>query len=588
MLPGPAGELIPQSTPETSGTSITELAARMIESRGRTVVELLRYWATHKPTSPACALDDQVFTFAALEQRAHRLAAGAFALGIRPDDRVATLAPNRVEILELFYGLACAGAIQVPLNAYLKGAFLQHQITDSGARFLITDNDGWNTIQPLLSELPNLEVVILLDQMPSSDRHHRPQLVPYIALCEPDPAAFCPVTVSAHGTMSIVYTSGTTGLPKGCVLSHSYYCRSGRILAAAMELTDDDSLFGALPLFHAGGQLILLMTALHCGISAHLRSSFSASQFLTQAHKAKATVAVGVGAMGAALLASPPSPHDRNHRLRMMMVAPMGPDAQATFQKRFGIEPWTQIYGQTECMPITATAVSWPHRNPTSCGQPAADLHVALIDDDGNEVPDGDVGEICVRKDPAVMFDGYWQAGSTTADSATDPWHRSGDHGRRLANGELAFVDRKKDSLRRRGENISRVELELAINQHPHITESAVHSVPSDLAEDEIRACIVLMEGHTVDPSELFEYFTHHLPYFAIPRYVRIVETLPRNAVGRVMKHLLRDTPLDDATWDFEAFGLALNKNDRRRRPRTESAAPVIEDTRPVSHPSTD
>jgi crotonobetaine/carnitine-CoA ligase len=277
--------------------------------------------------------------------------------------------------------------------------------------------------------------------------------------------------------------------------------------------------------------------------------------------------------MGAALLAAEPGANDRDHGLRTMMVAPMSPTAQDAFRERFGIEPWTEVFGQTECIPVTITPLSSNARDAAGCGLAAPDLEIELLDleielldESEHPVQDGSTGEICLRPRHGrfAMFDGYWQDAAATLGALRGLWYHTGDYGRRLPSGALAFVDRKKDSLRRRGENVSSIELEAAINAHPDIVESAVHAVPSELAEDDIKACVVLRDGAEVDAERLFAYLKEHLPYYAVPRYVEVIEALPRNAVGRVMKHVLREREFTDATWDFEALGLVVARAERR------------------------
>lgn len=526
-----------------------------VSHKSRTAIgSMLRARAQERPDRVCCSLDGRSFTFAEMDARSDTIAAGLAALGVHKGDRVATLSTNRIELLEIFYGAAKAGAVQVPLNAYLKGEFLHHQLAQSRATVLITDESGRDAVDALRSKLPELRTIVMFDNAPGGV--HYSQLS---AAGDMPPS----VQVGPSDTMSIIYTSGTTGLPKGCIASHGYYCRSGDLLGSALEITDDDVLFAGLPLFHAGARLVTVALPLMFGIPTHLRSSFSASRYFAQAGACGATVMIAVGAMGAAMLASEPGPGDRSHRVSRIMVAPLSLAGQQQFRDRFGVEPWVDVFGQSECMPMMVTELSSPRRDPTGCGRPAPDLEIALFDDDGNRVEGEGAGEICVRPtERHAMFDGYFDRPAATLEAFQGLWYRSGDYGKRLPSGALAFVDRKKDALRRRGENVSSVELEAAINAHPDVVESAVHAMPSELGEDEIKVCIVA--ARPLDPTELFGFFTGNLPYFAIPRYVDIIADLPRNGVGRVMKHKLREAGNHAATWDFEALGLTVQRHQRR------------------------
>jgi crotonobetaine/carnitine-CoA ligase len=245
-------------------------------------------------------------------------------------------------------------------------------------------------------------------------------------------------------------------------------------------------------------------------------------------------------------------------------MIPFATEDQERFRERFGATVLSQLYGQTECGAITYARLS-ERRNLGSIGRPAPYLDVRLHDDDDLEVPTGEIGEIVVRSMvPNALYLGYWGKPEATVEAWRNLWHHTGDFGRADADGFITFVDRKKDALRRRGENVSSQELERSIAGHPKIVEAAVHAVPSPMTEDDIKACIVLVEGESITAEELFVFFKETLPYFAIPRYVELVAELPKNATLRVMKHLLRERGVTPETWDLEAMGLSVARDERR------------------------
>jgi crotonobetaine/carnitine-CoA ligase len=297
-----------------------------------------------------------------------------------------------------------------------------------------------------------------------------------------------------------------------------------------------------------------------------IEREFSARACIRRAREVGATLLVGSGAIGTALLSLPESRDDRDHPIETMMIVPLPEQVQNHLRDRYGCDVWTEGFGQTECTPISIAPRLSPRRDRGGCGLPAVDLDVALLDDDRRMVPAGDIGEICLRpRDPRAMFDGYLDDdGHTVLDPLEDGWYRTGDFARQRDSGQLMFVDRKKDALRRRGENVSSMELEAAIARHPAVAAVAVHAVPSNQTEDDIKACIVPVAGASLEAASLFEYLSARVPYFAVPRYVELLDSLPTNAVGRVMKHLLRNRPASDRTWDFEALGLVVPRADRR------------------------
>jgi carnitine-CoA ligase len=520
---------------------------------------LLRARAVELPDRPYVTVSGRGYTFAELNARSDAVAAALRLHGVHAGDRVALLTPNRPEVVELFFGLAKLGAIQVPLNAALKGEFLRYQLNQSQASVIVVDAEGTGALAPVAHELPDLRLCVLLDGDEGGAELGGLARTGYEEFGRAN-AAPPTVSVDPAGTMTIMYTSGTTGFPKGCLLSHGYYQRAARAVGRGVEATEHDVLFTTLPMFHAAAMFSSLIGGLVYAIPTVIDPAFSARNFMTRAAEVNATVAFAVGAMGNALLATPPSPADRAHRLRTMVIAPLSPQSQQEFRERFGIEPHAQMYGQTECMPITCTPVSGA-RDPAGCGAPVSDLELALLDDDDRGVAPGEVGEIAIRpKDRFVMFDGYWNQPEATLEAFRDLWYHTGDYGRLLPSGQLEFIDRKKDALRRRGENISSMQLETAIRSHPKVVDVAVHAVASALTEDDVKACVVLAEGAAITPEELFAFFCEQVPSYAIPRYVEFLDDLPRTAVGRIMKYKLRERPLDERVWDFERLGLRINE----------------------------
>jgi crotonobetaine/carnitine-CoA ligase len=357
------------------------------------------------------------------------------------------------------------------------------------------------------------------------------------------------------------------------MMSHGYYLAIPKPYFDNGWYGADDTILTPFPLFHTSGQGITLMAGLTEGAALCFEPEFHAGSFIARAKEIGATVLWGVGAMGMAVLAQPPGPEDRDHDVRLAMWVPMAPPMQAAFEERFGIPVISEGYGQTECTPVTMNHLTGERRRETA-GRPTGAYDVRLVDDQDREVAPGTVGEIVVRpREPDVMFAGYWNQPEVTLGCFRNLWHHTGDYGRADADGFITFVDRKKDALRRRGENVSSMELEAALLRHPSVERAAVHAVPSELTEDDIKACLTLRAGARLTPAEIFDFARDTLPYFAIPRYVEICDELPLNAMGRVMKHVLRARGVTEATWDLEALGFSVARSDRRAsRPRGDSA----------------
>jgi len=495
-------------------------------------------------------------TFAQLDERTDRLAAGLAALGVGRGAMVATILPNRIETVEILLAVAKLGAVQVPLNYWLKGEFLQYQLADCGASVLIADGPGYAAAKDLLTASGITRCVAVDDPPPGGLAY--PDLLAERGRFEP---------VSGPGDLlSIMYTSGTTAAAKGCMLSTGYYVSVGRAYGLREWCLPGERMFTGFPMFHTSGQLVAFMTALVNGASISIAPEFHASTFIADAAADGATMLVGVGVMGNLLLAQPPSPADKAHPFRLAVWVPMAEAEQRRFEERFGTPVMSEGYGQTEAVPITVSAPHGPRARGTS-GLVSPLLEVAIVDGADNELPLGEAGEIVVRpRVPNAMYSGYWRKPDATATAWSNLWHHTGDFGRMDADGFVTFVDRKKDVLRRRGENVSALALENVLRQHPAIADAAVSPVPGPFGDDDIKASLVLADGAVLEPAGFYEFIRDKVAYFAVPRYIDIRTALPVNALSRVMKHVLRDEGVTDQMWDLERLGLVSAGKNRGKK----------------------
>lgn len=521
-----------------------------MDSAPSSVGAMLARRAELTPTEVVVRCAGETLTAAELDERATQVARGLLSMGLNPGDRVAVLLPNTLEFVELIFACSRAGLVQVPLNAYLKGDFLRHQLADSGAALLVTDADGEALATPLM-EVTGVRQIVRIDR-------------DYQALRQPAGDIALPA-VGPTDLAVLMYTSGTTGMPKACMLSHAYQLTIARAYHKAGWVSDGERVFTALPLYHAGGQLAALITAIYAGGRITFPARFSASNFMADAAADGATLVFGVMAMASAILAADPANDPAPGAVDKAIWIPLDAAGQQSFAERFGCRVTAEGYGQSEATAICLNPFETKEHRPGTLGRPTDIVEVLVVDDEDVEVAEGEIGEIVVRpRVPGAIFSGYWNNPQATLTAFRNLWYHTGDYGRRLPDGSLVFVDRKKDAVRRRGENVSSIELERAILAHPAVAEVAVHAVASELGEDDIKACLVV----TAEPpelGELFAFFRDNLPYFAVPRYIEFLDSLPKNGMGRVLKHKLRANGVSGATIDLQARGFTVSTQERRR-----------------------
>jgi crotonobetaine/carnitine-CoA ligase len=496
-----------------------------------------------------------------MDEEATRVAHALAALGVGHGDRVATLLDNRAEQVVSFFAALKLGAIQVPINTAYKGAFLEHQLVDSGAKVFVFQGDyasrAVEVVGPHTPDLRHCVVVDPADAVLDALPVHGWDEVVARASDAPMPTA----GVRPADLACFIYTAGTTGPSKGCMLSHNYVASLADQIARAWQRRADDIVLTPLPLFHFNAISVCVVGTLLAGGSAAIERRFSVSNFWPEVKRTGATMVSMLGSLAILIANAPDHPDEKGHRLRLCAAAPMPPDVDRVWRERFGCTTFSGGYGLTEASLVCMLDAGEPNK-PGAMGKP--NLHefdVMLVDDDDNEVAVGEVGEIvCRPKGPNLMFAGYWNRPDATVEATRNLWFHTGDLGRLDEDGYAYFVDRKKDALRRRGENISSFEMEKVLYAHPAIRDAAVHAVPSPVGEDDVKVTAVLQEGATLTEEELCRWVADRVPYFAIPRFVEFRDDLPRNPVGRVLKYELRAEGVTAATWDREAAGVEFDR----------------------------
>jgi crotonobetaine/carnitine-CoA ligase len=367
---------------------------------------------------------------------------------------------------------------------------------------------------------------------------------------------------------TFIYTGGTTGPSKGCMLSHNYHGALTRQIGICWKRTADDVLWTPLPIFHFNAITTAILGPLVWGGRAAIYRRFSVTHFWPEMNRVGATITSTLGTM-AYLLAHDvdrpemPRSGDRlaNTTLRLIGAAPMPTEVDDVIRSRFGVTTFSGAYGVTE-----ASLISWQppgvENKPNAAGVINDEyFDVRIFDDDDTELPRGTDGEIVIRpKRPHTMFEGYWGRPEATVETSRNWWYHTGDIGRVDDEDYLYFVDRKADYLRRRGENISSFEVERVLMGHGALADVAVHAVPSELTEDDLKVTATIAEGQAVTEEALFRWCIDQLPYFALPRYIEFRDQLPRSPVGRVLKRELRDEGITATTWDAEASGITYDR----------------------------
>jgi crotonobetaine/carnitine-CoA ligase len=499
-------------------------------------------------------------------------------LGISRGDRVAVFCGNRPEFLEIVLGCGWLGAIAVPVNTACRTPQLLYYLKDSQARLLVIE-------EPLLSELPGadspglaLEAVCVIGRAPGdtaseqaesaslNDAVHSHELSGNIRGWRSVP--FSPMVRGAgEGTglperspgpadpWLILYTSGTTGPSKGVLCPHAQLYAWGINAATMLGIRSGDILGTTLPLFHINA-LSCFTQALVADATLALEPRFSVSNFWTAMIRQQATVGYVLGAMVPMLLANDPSPQERAHTLRIALGPGVPPALAKRFQERTGVF-LLEGYGSTETNFVIAALPGTGCEGTMGLIQPG--FQARVVDEDDVELPPGTAGELILRaSEPFAFSSGYFGRAEQTVQAWRNLWFHTGDRVVQDAQGRFIFMDRMKDAIRRRGENISSFEVEQVLISHPAIANAAVFPVRSELAEDEVMAALILKPDVRFSHAELVAFCAERMPHFAVPRYIDIVTDLPRTENGKVRKVALRERGVGAQTWDRDAAGVAV------------------------------
>lgn len=480
-------------------------------------------------------------TAAELDLAASHGAAGLRALGLSAGDRVGVVMNESVSAMHAWFSIARAGLVEVPLNPGTGPALLEYCLEHAAVRVVICDAEFATLIGDIADRVDSIEKVVVAGEA-AGDRDDFADLMA-------TPTRDLPV-VDPRSTAVILYTSGTTGPPKGVLLSHRANVNLARHTVGLMKYTSADRLYSVFPLYHSNARYCSVMSAIEAGADVVMHRKFSATRFWDICRDERITAFNYQGAMMSILFKQEPRTDDRDHVVRAAFGAPCPKEIFDEVESRFGIE-LTEIYGSTE----TSIVCDMPpaRRRVGTAGTESVNYHVRVVDEYDEPVGPGVIGEIVVRpKKAGMMFDGYDARSDATVQAWQNLWFHTGDRGVFDDDGFLTFVDRVKDTIRRRGENISSWEIERVVADDPDVVQVAAYGVPSELSEEDVVIAVVPAPGSRIDPGELVGRIDMRLTTFARPRYVRVMDALPLTHSQRVEKYRLRADGVTVDMWDRE------------------------------------
>jgi carnitine-CoA ligase len=509
-----------------------------------TVSAVLDRRAEQYPDRVMMAIAGTDVTFEQMRRRSCAAANALLDLGIGPGDCVALFTATCPEWVYFWLGAARIGAVTAAVNAANKGDFLLHALRLSRAKAVITDTERRSRVAEVAERLPELSSIVVQGDSPDGVLNRGGT----------DTAGQHAGDVGDIG--SLFFTSGTTGASKAVATTWHYLFTTAATVASAWGFGSAEVLWTAMPLFHLSAAPSVLAPMLVGGTTV-LAPAFHPGSVWDEVRACGAVGFAGAGAMVSMLLRQPPDPRDAQLPLRFISAAPIDASVYRDIEKRYGCRIVT-MYGMTEAFPIAVKSVA-DEGVPGTSGRPNPSFDVRIVGPDGEPLPFGSVGEIACRpRYPHVMSEGYVN-GDGGVNSHTE-WFRTGDLGVLDSDQNLTYVDRLKDSLRRRGENVSSVEVETVVMGHPAVLEAAAVGVPTDLGEDDILLVVAVRPDSALDYPDLLDFCSARMPYFCVPRYVEVVGELPKTIIGRVRKDILRSRGVGPGAWDRESHGYIVSR----------------------------
>ncbi len=509
-----------------------------------TMGELLEKRAKENPDKTYVFFEPDIqISYGMLNAKVNQTANSLLKWGIKKGDRVGIFMKNCPEFLYLYFATAKIGAIMVPMNFGYPPEELQYAVNHSELPILFSSSHLQKIVLEAMPNCPKLRQVVFAGAEPTPGY---PKIEEFIDSSSTDLGAR---GITADDVVSICYTSGTTARPKGVMLRQKSYLLAAQFWTVPMECTSSDRLMGFFPLFHANVGVYVIMGSMLKSASAVILETFSVTQHWEIVRKYQVTEFNTVGSILAMLFAQPETPQDKDNPVRVIMNGINAGAIKEQFEKRFDLKI-IDVYSLTEFLTGTTEKLAdLPTRTPRrlyTIGRPSDGIELKIVSDDDAEVPPNEVGEI-VLKGPALTV-GYWKDPEKTSEAIKNDWFYTGDNAQRDEEGFLYFVDRKKDMIKRRGENIASGEVERVLNSHPKIQESAVIGVPDMYADEEIKAFIILKPGETLSPEEIIDYCLEYLAPFKVPRYIEFRASFPRPAaIAKIQKTELRKETPDPA-----------------------------------------